>query len=40
MKILALVIMLGLIRRREQVAGNRKGSEEQDQMFYVFLSFQ
>jgi hypothetical protein len=29
--------MLGLIRRREQLAGNRKGTEERDQMFRVFF---
>lgn len=37
MRILALFTVLGLIRKREQVAGNRKGSEEQDQMFYVLF---
>lgn len=34
MRILAPFAVLGLIRKREQVAGNRKGSEEHDQMFY------
>lgn len=37
MRILALVTVLGLIRKQEQVAGNRKGSEKQDQMLYVFF---
>lgn len=37
MGILALVTVLGLVRKQEQVAGNRKGSERQDQMFYVFF---
>ena len=39
MGILALVTVLGLIRKQEQVAGNRKGSERQDQMLYVFFFF-
>lgn len=39
MRILALVTVLGLIRKQEQVAGNRKGSEKQDQMLYVFFFF-
>ena len=39
MGILALVTVLGLIRKQEQVAGNRKGSERQDQMPYVFFFF-
>jgi hypothetical protein len=37
MRILALFTELRLIRKREQVAGNRKGSEEEDQMFYVLF---
>lgn len=38
MRILAVFTVLGLIRKREQVAGNRKGREEEDQKFYLFFS--
>lgn len=34
MRILAPFTVLGFIRKTEQVAGNRKASEERDQMFY------
>lgn len=37
MRILAVFTVLGLIRKREQVAGNRKGREEEDHKFYLFF---
>lgn len=37
MRILALFVVLGLIKRREQLAGNTEGIEEQDQMLCVFF---